>query len=216
MKSLTTGLLGKSLLLVCIHAVLLLLSHFSHVWLCATHRRQPTRLPRPWDFPGKNTGVGCHVLLCIKVKSESEMAHSCPTLRDPTDCSLPDSSVHGVFRARGQEWGAIAFTIDWVDEGKRWSWFEPHPQVSRRNEIQDPGGMVGYGPEQEPVWFMSHMEKPSSSWCWNQKSIPPMQETNTALRNVMAIKHQQIYLEKTLKVKQKLKIEIPIKNMIKV
>ena len=44
------------------------------------HRRQPTRLPRPWDSPGKNTGVGCHFLLqCMKVKSESEVAQSCPT-----------------------------------------------------------------------------------------------------------------------------------------
>ena len=65
------------------------------------HRRQPTRLPRPWDSPGKNTGVGCHFLLQrIKVKSESEVAQSCPTLSDPMDCSLPGSSVHGIFQAR--------------------------------------------------------------------------------------------------------------------
>ena len=62
------------------------------------HRWQPTRLPRPWDSPGKNTGVGCHFLLqCIKVKSESEVTQSCPTLRDPMDCSLPGSSIHGIF-----------------------------------------------------------------------------------------------------------------------
>ena len=81
------------------------------------HRRQPTRLPRPWDSPGKNTGVGCHFLLQrIKVKSESEGAQSCPTLLDPMDCSLPGSSVHGIFQARVLEWGAIAFTFlqfDW-------------------------------------------------------------------------------------------------------
>ena len=65
------------------------------------HRRQPTRLPRPWDSPGTNTGVGCHFLLqCIKVKSESEVAQSCPTLSNPMDCSLPGSSVHGIFQAR--------------------------------------------------------------------------------------------------------------------
>ena len=65
------------------------------------HRRQPTRLPRPWDSSGKNTGVGCHFLLqCVKVKSESEVAQSCPTLSDPMDCSLPGSSVHGIFQAR--------------------------------------------------------------------------------------------------------------------
>ena len=75
------------------------------------HRRQPTRLPRPWDSPGKNTGVGFHFLLqCMKVKSESEVAQSCPTLHDPMDCSLPGSSAHGVFQARVLEWGAIAFS----------------------------------------------------------------------------------------------------------
>ena len=72
------------------------------------HRRQPARLPRPWDSPGKNTGVGCHFLLqCMKVKSESEVAQPCPTLSDPMDCSPPGSSVHGIFQARVLEWGAI-------------------------------------------------------------------------------------------------------------
>ena len=53
---------------------------------------------RPWDSPGKSTGVGCHFLLqCMKVKSESEVAQLCPTLRDPMDYSLPGSSVHGIF-----------------------------------------------------------------------------------------------------------------------
>ncbi|XP_059745638.1 E3 ubiquitin-protein ligase E3D isoform X6 [Bos indicus] len=66
--------------------------------LCDPQRRQPTRLCRPWDSPGKNTGVGCHCLLhCVKVKSESEVAQSCPTCRDPMDCSLPGSSIHGIF-----------------------------------------------------------------------------------------------------------------------
>ena len=75
------------------------------------HRRQPTRLPCPWDSPGKNTGVGCHFLLqCIKVKSESEVAQSCLTLCDPIDNSPPGSSVHGIFQARVLEWGAIAFS----------------------------------------------------------------------------------------------------------
>ena len=70
-------------------------------------RRQPTRLPRPWDSSGKNTGVGCHFLLqCMKVKSESEVARSCPTPSDPIDCSLPGSSVCGICQARGLEWGA--------------------------------------------------------------------------------------------------------------
>ena len=65
------------------------------------HRRQPTRLPHPWDSLGKNTGVGCHLLLqCMKVKSQSEVTQLCPTLSDPMDCSIPGSSVHGIFQAR--------------------------------------------------------------------------------------------------------------------
>ena len=65
------------------------------------HRWQPTRLPRPWDSPGKNTGVGRHFLLQhMKVKSESEVAQSCPTPSDPMDC-LPGSSVHGIFQSTG-------------------------------------------------------------------------------------------------------------------
>ena len=73
--------------------------------------RQPTRLPRPWDSPGKNTGVGCHCLLqCMKVKSESEVPQSCLILSDPMDCSPPGSSVHGILQARVLEWGAIAFS----------------------------------------------------------------------------------------------------------
>ena len=75
------------------------------------HRWQPTRLPRPWDSPGKNTGVGCHFLLqCMKGKSEREVAQSCLTLSDPMDCSLTGSSIHGIFQARVLEWGAIAFS----------------------------------------------------------------------------------------------------------
>ena len=80
-------------------------------------RRQPTRLPHPWDSPGKNTGVGCHFLLqCMKVKSESESAQLCPTLCDPMDCHLPGSSVHGIFQARVLEWGAIAFSMYIIKE----------------------------------------------------------------------------------------------------
>ena len=78
------------------------------------HRRKPTRLPRPWVSPGKNTGVGYHFLLqCMKVKSESEVAQSCLTLSDPMDCSLSGSSTHGIFQARGLEWGAIFFSNAW-------------------------------------------------------------------------------------------------------
>ena len=61
--------------------------------LCDPIRWQPTRLPCPWDSPGKNTGVGCHFLLqCMKVKSENEVAQLCPTISDSMDCSPPGSS----------------------------------------------------------------------------------------------------------------------------
>ena len=75
-------------------------------------RRQPTRLCRPWDSSGKNTGVGCHFLLqCMKVKSESEVTQSCPTLSDPMDYRLPGSSIYGIFQAKVLEWGATAFSV---------------------------------------------------------------------------------------------------------
>ena len=109
--------------------ILVLIFNFWSIWVCALqlgcccvasvvsdsvrpHRRQPTRLLRPWDSPGKNTGVGCHFLLqCTKVENESEVAQSYPTLSDPMDCSLPGSSIHGIFRAAVLEWGAIAFSL---------------------------------------------------------------------------------------------------------
>ena len=88
-----------------------LLSRFSHVRLCATPETAAHQALRPWDSPGKNTGVGCHFLSqCMKVKCESEVPQSRLTLSDPMDCSLPGSSVHGIFQARVLEWGAIAFS----------------------------------------------------------------------------------------------------------
>ena len=87
---------------------------------CSTvrpHRQQPTRLPRPWDSPGKNTGVGCHCLLqCMKVKGESEVAQLCPILSDPMDCSPP--SVHWIFQERVLEWVAIAFSSRFLNLAK--------------------------------------------------------------------------------------------------
>ena len=75
------------------------------------HRWKPTRLPRPWDSPGKNTGVGCHFLLqCMKVKSEREVTQSSPPLSDHMDCSLPGSFILEIFQAKVLEWGAIAFS----------------------------------------------------------------------------------------------------------
>ena len=100
-------MLYNAMLVSAMLLLLLLLSRFSCVR--RPRRWQLTRLPRPWDSPGKNTGVGCHFLLqCVKVKSESEVAQSCPTLSDPMDCTLPGFSIHGIFQARVLEWGAIA------------------------------------------------------------------------------------------------------------
>ena len=122
-----------------------LLSRFSHVRLCATPERAAHQAPRPWDSPGKNTGVRCHFLLqCMKVKSESEVAQSCSTPSDPMDCSLPGSSVHGILQARVLEWVAIAFSKKtvcvciiysyaylyvWKTWGKREAFFILHTSV---------------------------------------------------------------------------------------
>ena len=102
------------------------------------HRRQPTRLLCPWDSPGKNTGVGCHFLLqCMKVKSESEVTQSCPTLSDPIYWNLPSSSVHGIFRARVLEWGAIAFSDD-----------QPRQHIKKQRHY-----FVDKGPYSQPMVF---------------------------------------------------------------
>ena len=79
--------------------------------LCDPIDGSPPGSPRPWDSPGKNTGVGCHFLLqCMEVKSESEVAQSCLTPSEPMDCSSPGSSAHGIFQARVLEWVAIPFS----------------------------------------------------------------------------------------------------------
>ena len=102
-----------------------------------------TRLPYPWDSPGKNTGVGCHFLLqCMKVKNESEVVQSCPTLSNPMDCSLPGSSVRGIFKARLLEWFAIAFSNgceSWTIKKAEWQriyafelWLVRVPWTARR------------------------------------------------------------------------------------
>ena len=122
------------------------------------HRQQPTRLPRPWDSPGKNTGVGCHFLpQCMKVKREREVTQSYPTLRDPMDCSPPGSSIHGIFQARVLEWGAIAFSV----------W--PHYLIANR---QEKGGSSYRFPL---LGLWNHCRW----WLypWNQKMIASWQES---------------------------------------
>ena len=111
------------------------------------HSWQPTRLRSPWDFPSKDTGVGCHFLLqCRKVKSESEVAQSCPTLRDPMDCSLSGSSDHGIFQARVLEWVAIAFSSSSLE---KWKW--SHSVVSTS----------------ATPWTTAHQASLSITNCWS-------------------------------------------------
>ena len=90
--------------------------HQSCLTLCDPTDGKP---PGPWDSPGKNTEVGCHFLLqCMKVKSENEVAQSCPIFSDPTDCRLPGSSVHGIFQVRVLEWVASTFSENHESKGK--------------------------------------------------------------------------------------------------
>ena len=106
------------------HSVLLLLSHFSRVRLCATPQTAAHQAPLSLGFSRQEHWSGCHFLLqCMKVKSESEVAQSCPTLSDSMDCSLPGSSIHGIFQARVLEWGAIVFSKAEVIEFQ-WSYFK--------------------------------------------------------------------------------------------
>ena len=132
------------------------------------HRRQPTRFRRPWDSPGKNTGVGCHFLLqCMKVKRESEVAQSCPTPSDPMDCSLPGSSVHGIFQERALEWGAIAFsTPPTPPPAKSGSATEHRGRaglISRReNQVPPKDGVVGATPGRSPFQKTQLLENKTS------------------------------------------------------
>ena len=127
------------------------------------HRWQPTRLLRPWDSPGKNTGVGCHFLLqCMKVKSESEVAQSCQTLCDPKDSNLPGSSVHGIFQARVLEWGAIAFSAAGAEGGNK----------------------LGIRPEtwgERPVQWISHVSSTGKPWGLHRhRGLGPPRVSDTA------------------------------------
>ena len=115
------------------------------------HRRQPTRLPCPWDSPGKNTGVGCHFLLqCMKVKSETEVAQLCPTLCDPMDCSLPGSSVHGIFQASVLEWVASAYSAGRTDLfSAPCSWCLLNCKIQGQNRKDSRGDTMAMIPEEE-------------------------------------------------------------------
>ena len=151
---LMTPFRAKSIFLVILR-LLLLLSHFKRVQLCGPHRRQPTRLLCPWASPGKNTGVGCHFLLqCKRVKSESEVAQSCPTLNNPMDCSLPGLSMHGIFQPRVLGWVGIAFS-----EKTLRTWKESddqtrqHAKKQRRYFANKDLSSQGYGLSMCHVWM---------------------------------------------------------------
>ena len=142
------------------------------------HRRQPTRLPRPWDSPGKNTGVGCHFLLqCMKVKSESEVAQWFPTLSDPMNCSLPGSSSMGF--SRQEYWsfsfsiilskehpGLISFSMDWLDllvvQGTLKSLLQHHS--SKASILQCSAFFMGEGND-NPLQY-SCLENPRDGEAW--------------------------------------------------
>ena len=144
------------------------------------HRRKPTSLPRPWDSPGKNTGVGCHFLLqCMKVKNESEVAQSCLTLSDPMDYSLPGSSIHGIFQARVLEWGAIAFSVVLVTiqivEIINWAWSKEIRTLANENasewvcgRYKLSGGCKSAMPHTEnSIHACTHMKPLDASLGWN-------------------------------------------------
>ena len=124
------------------------------------HRWQPTRLLRPWDSPGKNTGVSCHFLLqCIKVKSEREVAQSCLILRDLLDYRPPGSSLHGIFQARVLEWGAIAFSYR---TNKNWLTLLFIPVF----KFQNPTAYSGFWFVQNPItWLLAGV---SDNYCFNK------------------------------------------------
>ena len=132
------------------------------------HRRQLTRLPHPWDSPGKNTGVGCHFLLqCMKVKSKSEVAQSCPTLSDPMDCSPPRSSIHGILQARVLEWGAIAFSVTNLDNVLKSRDITLPTKVHLVKTMVFP--VVMYGCESWTVKKTEHQRIDAFElWCWRR------------------------------------------------
>ena len=133
-----------------------------------SHRWQPSRLPRPWDSPGKNTGVGCHFLLqCMKMESESEVAQSCLSLSDPMDCSLPGSSVHGIFQARVMEWVAIAFSMINLDSILKSRDITLSTKVCLVEAMVFP--VVMYGCESWTIKKVEHRRIDAFElWCWRR------------------------------------------------
>ena len=139
------------------------------------HRQQPTRLRRPWDSPGKNSGVGCHFLLqCMKEKSESEVAQSCPTLSNPMDYSLPGSSVHGF--SRQEYWSGVPLP-------------SPMKESSLPNNFQKEGRetylQMKWGRGRQGIENISLLLVPFSSWKKGLWEINTKQSINQGFPNTV-------------------------------
>ena len=123
--------------MLCFFLLLLLLSHFSRVRLCATPETAAHKAPRPWDSPGKNTGVGCPFLLqCMKVKSESEVAHSCPTLATPWTATYQAPASTGFSRQKYWSRVPLPSSLLIFEEIFPSSWemlFFPFNNINRKN-----------------------------------------------------------------------------------
>ena len=146
------------------------------------HGLQPTRLLHPWDSPGKNSGVGCHFLLqYMKVKSESEATQSCLTLSNPMDCSLPGSSVHGIFQARVLEWGAIAFSAHTAHQSLKWSHPSNTAHTTWPSSSRIHGALSLGGPAASPT--LGHLINSNSPRLGSDPSnaIPQLQAHGPAL-----------------------------------
>ena len=125
------------------------------------HRRQPTRLPHPWDSPGKNTGMGCHFLLqCMKVKSQSEVAQSCPTLSDPMDCGPPGSSpsIHKIFPGKGTEVGCHCLFLNSVLKRR---------DITLLTKVRIVNYSHGFSSSRVWMWELDHKESwVPRKWCF--------------------------------------------------
>ena len=151
--------------------LLLLLSRFSRVRLCATPETAAHQAPPSLGFSGKNTGVGCHFLLqCLKVKCDSEVAQLRSTLSDPMDCSTPGSSVHWTFQARVLEWVAISFS-------NAWKWKVKGKSLSRIRLLATPWTAAHQAPpsmgfSRQEYWSGVPWQTVKSTWKWNARREP--------------------------------------------